>query len=93
MRNTSITQRELLSKIRTHLKKSLIIKLVNVVIEEIVDKIKLDLTGLNSFMYATAFVLQRRLGVKPKRNSRSTRAKLCRTENRYFEGLSKMNEK
>ena len=46
---------------------TLIIKFTNLTIEEILDRIELDLTGLNSLMCATAIVLQRRLGVKPKR--------------------------
>ena len=66
VKNASINQREPLLKMKTHLKESKIIKLANGVIEELLDRTEQDLTSLDSLMYATVIVLQRKLGFKPK---------------------------
>ena len=66
VKNASINQHEPLLKMKTHLKESKIIKLANGVIEELLDRTEQDLTSLDSLMYATVIVLQRKLGFKPK---------------------------
>lgn len=66
VKNASINQREPLLKMKTHLKESKITKLANGVIEELLDRTEQDLTSLDSLMYATVIVLQRKLRFKPK---------------------------
>ena len=66
VKNASINQREPLLKMKTYLKESKITKLANGVIEELLDRTEQDLTSLDSLMYATVIVLQRKLGFKPK---------------------------